>query len=335
MENYNPMNGNYTNPNEFQAVPQEMPYGAPPMNPPYAGDQTMYMGAYRREEAVPPPPVQQPWQNPPQEFNPYAAPPAYGNPPQGYPGEFVPNNGYYAPPPNAAPMQPDYAYGNPPPNYPPDPMYAPYPPQQQKKSNPMMYVLVIIMSLCFIAVAALCIYFITDKKEDKGSREPSMSFSTLPTEEPSDPTETEPVPTETEADATETLPTETTTEAPETEPVTEPPTAANPYQYLDDLNSKYGNYFDFRPDENGNVIADSSTRLISKQELYGMTEHEVCIARNELYARHGYIFQTEWYNEYFKNFDWYKPTTTTLPTLNEIESENAKTIAAYESERGW
>ncbi len=386
MENNNWMNGNYPNPNEYNSnatlgpndfrntpqSPGEMQYGAQPMNPQFVppetacvGEQTVSMGAYRRDESVPVPPVQPPWQNAAQGYNPYAAPApmapdygAFGNPPpQGYPGEYAPNNAYYAPPVNVAPapMAPDYgAFANPPQNYPTEPVpnngyYAPpapnyeaypYPPQQKKKSgSPMMYVLIIIMSLCFIAVAALCIYFITDSKGEKDSKtkEPSITSPTAPTGETSDPMQTLPIPNETEANATETLPTEApTTEAPTTEPpTTEPPTTEASHQFLDELNRKYGNYFDFQPDENGYVIADSSSRLISKQELYGMTEHEVCIARNELYARHGYIFQTEQYNEYFKNFSWYHPTTTTLPTLSEIESENAKIIAAYESEKGW
>ena len=101
------------------------------------------------------------------------------------------------------------------------------------------------------------------------------------------------------------------------------------------MNSFQDNYFDFRPDENGYVISSSSSRYISSSDLNGMTEHQVCMARNEIYARHGYIFQTEMYNDYFSNFSWYTPISRTLPDLNDYESENVKTISAYESARGW
>lgn len=351
MMDNNPMGGNYPNPNAYDPeatvgpgayqnrAQNEAPYGAQPLPPQYApagyaGEQTVHMGAGA-------PPVQPGWQNAPQGYDPYAAPPApdYGAYAQ---QPYAQNNGGYAP------QMPDYnAYANVPQGYqnapnnggyaPQTPNYGAYAyPPQQKKSNSTMYVLIAIMSVCFVAIAALCVYFISDSDEDGKSKTktPSSSYhSSEPavtaesTDEPTVPVETESVPTETTTEPTE---------PPATEPpTTEPPTTEDPYLFLDELNRRYGNYFDFLPDENGYVIADSSSRLISKQELYGMTEHEVCIARNEIYARHGYIFQTEQYNEYFKNFDWYHPTTTTLPTLSEIESENAKVIAAYESERGW
>lgn len=134
-----------------------------------------------------------------------------------------------------------------------------------------------------------------------------------------------------------TVPPTQATETVATEPpTTEPPTEIyNPYEYMEDLNRKYDNYFDFLPDEDGYIFADSSYRRISTSELRGMTEHQVCLARNEIYARRGYIFQSEKYNEYFANFSWYHPTTRTLPTLSEIEDDNVKTIAAYESSMGW
>ena len=110
------------------------------------------------------------------------------------------------------------------------------------------------------------------------------------------------------------------------------------YDYLDALNRKYDNYFDFYPDENGYILADSNSRYISSYDLYGMTEHEVCLARNEIYARHGYIFKSEKYNDYFSNFSWYYPYTTVMPdlgVLNTYEYENVQTIIAYEQSRGW
>ncbi len=199
----------------------------------------------------------------------------------------------------------------------------------RKKANPLLIVLIIVLSLCFLSVSVLCIFLITANRK---SELPEHGIPTYMMDEAHDhtiPTETLPTMEPTEVPTTQ----EPTTEEPTTEaPTTQAPAA---YAYLDDLNRAYDNYFDFRPDENGNVIAHSSTQLISRSELYGMSEHEVCIARNEIYARHGYIFQTEKYNAYFKNFSWYVPRTTTLPTLNDIEDQNVKLISSYENEQGW
>ncbi len=233
-------------------------------------------------------------------------------PNQGYAANQMSNNAYYAP-------QTNYA------------AYSPQPPKK-KGSSPLLYVLIVLMSICFVAVVGLCVYFVMDSDSDETVSRPSRTEARLQ--------ETTEVPTEEESEAETEAPT-MATEAPVI--VTEPPQMHSEephnfyddYGYLDELNRRYDNYFDFYPDEDGYVIADSSYRLISKQDLYGMTEHEVCIARNEIYARYGYIFQTEKYNAYFQNFSWYRPSTRTLPNLNSIEAQNVNTIMAYENERGW
>ena len=120
-----------------------------------------------------------------------------------------------------------------------------------------------------------------------------------------------------------------TTEAP-----TAPPTTEDPYAWLEQLNRRYGNYFDFTPDKNGFIIADSSTRRISRSELYNRTEHEVCMARNEIYARNGYLFDDSKYGDYYSCFSWYHGVTKS-PELTELEKDNLKVIQEYEKDHGW
>ena len=55
------------------------------------------------------------------------------------------------------------------------------------------------------------------------------------------------------------------------------------------------------------IFPDSSTRALRNSELDGMTEDELCIARNEIFARNGYTFKSRNLMEYFLRKDWYEP----------------------------
>jgi hypothetical protein len=54
--------------------------------------------------------------------------------------------------------------------------------------------------------------------------------------------------------------------------------------------------------------------------------------RNEIYARHGYIFKTFFMSEYFNSWNWYKPTLDNVNNkLTELEKDNIKLIKAVEN----
>ena len=53
------------------------------------------------------------------------------------------------------------------------------------------------------------------------------------------------------------------------------------------------------------------------------------IMRNEIYARHGYIFQTRDMIEYFNAQPWYTPRTRNV-RLSEIETYNVQLIKSVE-----
>ncbi len=222
----------------------------------------------------------------------------------------------------------------------------PQEPPKKKRTGLKVFLIILfsLLALGFIAVCAIILIVVLVLTLKSKVAEPlevetiptwDSSYSAVETMAPSD---------EYDSDWTWEEATEEETEDPwDEEPetyieYTENATSYSSYEYIDELNRKYDNYFDFYPDENGYIIADSSSRYISSYDLYGMTEHEVCLARNEIYARHGYIFKSEKYNEYFSNFSWYHPTTTEMPdlqNLNSYEYENVQTIIAYESSRGW
>lgn len=82
------------------------------------------------------------------------------------------------------------------------------------------------------------------------------------------------------------------------------------------------------------MIADSNTRYLTNSDLNALSEAQIRIARNEIYARHGRIFKSEDLAEYFASKSWYVPSVPAdqfdNSCLNNIEVENLKFITNYE-----
>ena len=58
------------------------------------------------------------------------------------------------------------------------------------------------------------------------------------------------------------------------------------------------------------VIPDSSTRYLTNADLNGLSEWQIRIARNEIYARHGRIFKSDDLADYFASKSWYTPSVS-------------------------
>lgn len=85
--------------------------------------------------------------------------------------------------------------------------------------------------------------------------------------------------------------------------------------------------------ENEYLISDSDTRLLSEKELSSYSKDDLAIIRNEIFARHGYVFQTEPFVGYFNSKSWYKPNSNfkgTLNELNSVEKANVELIQKLE-----
>ena len=63
-----------------------------------------------------------------------------------------------------------------------------------------------------------------------------------------------------------------------------------------------------------------------------LSTFELAIARNEIYARHGYIFVSNEWKDFFVNEYWYTPTAYSV-TLNSIEEYNVGMILNEEAIR--
>ena len=62
------------------------------------------------------------------------------------------------------------------------------------------------------------------------------------------------------------------------------------------------------------IIPDSSTRYLTEDDLRGLSDEQLEIARNEIYARHGYQFKQKKMKNYFNNQKCYLKTL--LPQLS-------------------
>lgn len=78
------------------------------------------------------------------------------------------------------------------------------------------------------------------------------------------------------------------------------------------------------------VISSKIDSVVIKE----MTPTNLRLLRNEIFARHGYIFMSKELTRYFSNFDWYNPTTTANKIdnkLTEIDRYNISLIKSAEN----
>ncbi|MFL1469991.1 YARHG domain-containing protein [Paraclostridium bifermentans] len=81
------------------------------------------------------------------------------------------------------------------------------------------------------------------------------------------------------------------------------------------------------------IIPDSSSRYLTKEELYQYDKSSLGFVRNEIFARHGYVFKNEDYRNYFTSMPWYLPDSRfkgTLKELNPVEKHNVELIQSIE-----
>lgn len=84
----------------------------------------------------------------------------------------------------------------------------------------------------------------------------------------------------------------------------------------------------------GYILPESHTRLLTKADLAGLSEEELELARNEIYARHGRKFQDAGIRAYFESQPWYQgtiePEAFDASVLSEIEKKNLQLILEAE-----
>ena len=86
------------------------------------------------------------------------------------------------------------------------------------------------------------------------------------------------------------------------------------------------------------IFDDSDRRYIREEELLALSKEDLGFARNEIFARHGYIFNTPKYASYFHKKTWYDyhgfligPNNDPNEYLNDFEIKNIELIKKIES----
>ncbi len=75
----------------------------------------------------------------------------------------------------------------------------------------------------------------------------------------------------------------------------------------------------------------TATRFLQVEELKKMSINDLQIMRNEIYARHGYIFKIEKWKKYFSKIKGYTPQLEEVTILlNDYEVKNAALIQSLE-----
>lgn len=95
---------------------------------------------------------------------------------------------------------------------------------------------------------------------------------------------------------------------------------------------------DVSGDDSEYVFPDSDSRKLKKSEVKKLSKKELRYARNELYARHGYIFEDEELKSYFESKSWYTPSVkgedfNDEDYFNEYEIANRDLIKKIESKK--
>lgn len=76
---------------------------------------------------------------------------------------------------------------------------------------------------------------------------------------------------------------------------------------------------------------ESSTRLLTSDDVNNLYKDELRFMRNEIYARHGYSFKLREVRAWFDHEDWYMPISTDVrKKLTPIEIKNEKLIKQFE-----
>lgn len=89
----------------------------------------------------------------------------------------------------------------------------------------------------------------------------------------------------------------------------------------------------------GYIIPNSDNQYIRESDLYSMNKEKLTLALNEIYARHGFMFNTKSFQKYFNSKPWYvpsiKPGHFNDKVLNKYEKKNIDTIVNYMKEKGY
>ncbi|WP_303964868.1 YARHG domain-containing protein [Sporosarcina ureae] len=78
------------------------------------------------------------------------------------------------------------------------------------------------------------------------------------------------------------------------------------------------------------IISYSGDVYLDKSDLKGLSKDDLRLARNEIYARHGYVFESKELQNYFGSQSWYTPDPSFNGKMAEWEKHNVELIKSHE-----
>lgn len=104
----------------------------------------------------------------------------------------------------------------------------------------------------------------------------------------------------------------------------------------DTLQNNENSYYDNNAiDESEYKYEYLREREMTYDDVEGKSAEELRLMRNYIFARRGYIFESEDLKEYFERFSWYVPLYYDVtPRLSDIEKYNVNFIKEYETDFG-
>jgi hypothetical protein len=79
----------------------------------------------------------------------------------------------------------------------------------------------------------------------------------------------------------------------------------------------------------GYIFIDSGRMILDEMNLAQLDTRLLYLAKNEIYARHGYIFREKPLQNYFKTRAWYRPQFFWVGNLTSIEKKNIQSFQKY------
>lgn len=85
--------------------------------------------------------------------------------------------------------------------------------------------------------------------------------------------------------------------------------------------------------EEGYILKDSGSTRLKEENVRNLDYRLLYLARNEIFARHGYIFKDEGLQKYFGAKSWYAKNAAFNNEISDIEKDNVNLIERYETAR--
>lgn len=100
----------------------------------------------------------------------------------------------------------------------------------------------------------------------------------------------------------------------------------------DDVENQNNESLEFCEDEY--IFPYSDSEFLTEGDVRGLSKEELRLARNEIFARYGYVFESEDLQDYFNSKSWYTPNyssgNVSEDMLNDYERANVDLIREYE-----